>query len=309
MHSAPPSGQRSAGASCCGSGCSPGSPGRGSSPPPGLAVVSALAALFMGLTACLASIHIDLERYEVARGHKAVHNPLKGPRQALGLARHRQQAGAPLLAATAAVIGGFAMLNQGLYETVGREWYGVEGQQRLGFVDFLANALIHLLCMVGTDGSSPSSSFIAIAPSVCSGCPHGARSHNQSCIPLVDKQSVARSGLLARGVPDRSRLWNRLLPTAGQGWVHRPRRINSVRGRCARSPRPSSFRIVPTPRFLVNRELPPLTNRSSENVSSASLLAVALGLGRDRLGRLAGGEGHRAGRGAAPPCAGPRSAV
>ena len=32
----------------------------------------------MGLTTCLAYMFIDLERCEVERGYKAVHNPLKG---------------------------------------------------------------------------------------------------------------------------------------------------------------------------------------------------------------------------------------
>ncbi len=43
-----------------------------------LTVVCAMIPLFMGLTACLAYMFIDLERYEVDRGHKAVHKPLKG---------------------------------------------------------------------------------------------------------------------------------------------------------------------------------------------------------------------------------------
>ena len=47
-------------------------------PLPGLRVVCGLAPLLMGAIACLAYMFIDLERNEVERGHKAVHNPLKG---------------------------------------------------------------------------------------------------------------------------------------------------------------------------------------------------------------------------------------
>ena len=98
---------------------------------PGLTVVCGLAPLFMGVTACLAYMFIDLERYEVERGYKAVHNPLKGQELALHLARYGQQVGVPLLiAATVAMIGGFALLNQGLYETIGRDWYAGGGRAR-----------------------------------------------------------------------------------------------------------------------------------------------------------------------------------
>jgi hypothetical protein len=91
-----------------------------------LRVVFALTPLFMGLAACLAYTFIDLERYEVERGHTAVHNPLKGQGLALHLVRYGQQVGVPLLAtATVGMIGGFALLNQGLYETIGRDWYAV----------------------------------------------------------------------------------------------------------------------------------------------------------------------------------------
>ncbi len=117
---------------------------------PALTVVCALAMMFMGLTACLAYMFIDLERYAVERGYKAVHNPLKGQELALDLVRYGPQVGVLLLAAAAtSMIGGFALLNQGLYETIGREWYAVgEADVRPAYVDFLANALIHLLRIV-----------------------------------------------------------------------------------------------------------------------------------------------------------------
>ena len=95
-------------------------------PLPALRVLFGLATLFMGAIACLAYMFIDLERNEVERGHKAVHNPLKGQVLALNLRRYGKQVRIPLLiSATVALIGGFALFNQGLYETIGREWYKV----------------------------------------------------------------------------------------------------------------------------------------------------------------------------------------
>ena len=102
-----------------------------------------------GATACLAYMFIDLERYEVERGHKALHNPLKGQGLALHLARYGQQVRVPLLAAaTVAMVGGFALLNQGLYDRsagIGMTFGETRGP---GYVDFLAYALINLLRIV-----------------------------------------------------------------------------------------------------------------------------------------------------------------
>ncbi len=117
---------------------------------PGVAIVCAVIPLFMGLTTCLAYMFIDLERYEVERGHKAVHNPLQGQGLALHLVRYGQQVRVPLLAAaTIGMIGGFALFNQGLYETVGMGWYAIgDKHDDPTYVDFLAYALIHLLRIV-----------------------------------------------------------------------------------------------------------------------------------------------------------------
>ena len=108
---------------------------------------------------------IDLERYEVERGHKAFHNPLKGQELALHLVRYGEQVRVPLLAAaTAGMIGGFALLNLGLYETVGRQWYAVGGGQgEPAYVDFLANALINLLSIVDVLNVAQSSRFLRVA--------------------------------------------------------------------------------------------------------------------------------------------------
>lgn len=117
---------------------------------PGLRTVCGLAPLIMGSVACLAYMFIDLERSEVERGHKAVHNPLKGQVLAHHLARYGHQVRVPLMiSAICAMIAGFALFNQGLYETVGRGWYKVEGQDgKPIFADFLAYALTSLLGIV-----------------------------------------------------------------------------------------------------------------------------------------------------------------
>ena len=93
---------------------------------------------------------IDLERYEVERGYKAVHNLLKGQELAVHLGRYGEQVSVPLLvAATVGMVGGFALLNQGLYETIGNSWFKVEGGEGGPiYADFLAYAFINLLGIV-----------------------------------------------------------------------------------------------------------------------------------------------------------------
>jgi HEAT repeat protein len=117
---------------------------------PALAVGCGTALLFLGVTTCLAYVFIDLERYDVARGYKAIHNPLPGQELAANLVRYGHRVGLPLLAAAACgVVGGFALLNQGLYETVGRSWYRLgEGGVQPDYPDFLAYTLIHLFGVV-----------------------------------------------------------------------------------------------------------------------------------------------------------------
>src|SRR5688572_12648553 len=100
-----------------------------SSMPP-VALGCAALTLSMGVAACLAYMFIDVERYEVERGRKAVHNPTKGQDLAPNVARYGHRVDVALLAgAAAAVVGGFALLNQGLYETVGRGWYRVDNRK------------------------------------------------------------------------------------------------------------------------------------------------------------------------------------
>src|SRR5262249_17792508 len=65
---------------------------------PALAVVFGAVLLFVGATACLAYVSIDLERYEVARGYKALHSPLKGQQEARNLVRYGDRVDVGLLA-------------------------------------------------------------------------------------------------------------------------------------------------------------------------------------------------------------------
>jgi HEAT repeat protein len=128
----------------------------------GLKVFCGLAQLVMGTIACLAYMFIDLERYEVERGYKAVHNPLKGQELAVHVARYGPQVRAPLLiAAIVGMVVGFALLNQGLYETIGKDWFTVEdGKGGPVYVDFLASALINLLSMVNVLELAKSNHFL-----------------------------------------------------------------------------------------------------------------------------------------------------
>jgi HEAT repeat protein len=117
---------------------------------PWFTVAAGLLTVVMGVSACLAYMAIDVERYEVERGYKAIHNPLKGQLLATNLVRHGRRVGVPLLAAAAvAAVGGFALLNLGLYATVGAGWYAVGDDQTLPeFADFLVYALVHLYRLV-----------------------------------------------------------------------------------------------------------------------------------------------------------------
>ena len=114
---------------------------------PWVAVACALGPLAMGLAACLAYMFIDVERYEVARGYKALHDPLKGQRLATELARYGQQVGVPLLASAAVgMVGGFALLNFALFNRFGAAWYTPPGADAV-YLDFIASAVVNLLSL------------------------------------------------------------------------------------------------------------------------------------------------------------------
>jgi ABC-type dipeptide/oligopeptide/nickel transport system ATPase subunit len=61
----------------------------------------------------LAYMFIDLERYEVERGHKAVHNPLKGQELAAHVAQYGQQVRVPLLITAAVSVVSASSLRSG----------------------------------------------------------------------------------------------------------------------------------------------------------------------------------------------------
>jgi HEAT repeat protein len=122
---------------------------------PGVALACGLGLVWLGVSSCLAYVHIDLERYEVARGYKALHSPLKGQGVARDLAQFGHRAGIFLLVvATIAVVGGFALTNYGLYHIVGRDWFQLSDDKRAltsrepGFDDFLAYSLLNLYNVV-----------------------------------------------------------------------------------------------------------------------------------------------------------------
>jgi HEAT repeat protein len=117
---------------------------------PGLRVFTSLITLFMGVTTCFAYMYLSRERAEVERGYKALNNPLKGQLLADSLMRHGHLVRVPLLvAASGATIFGFALLNQGLYETIGASWYTIAIEQGEPiYSDFLVYAIVTLLGII-----------------------------------------------------------------------------------------------------------------------------------------------------------------
>ena len=102
----------------------------------------------MGVTACLAYMFIDLERYEVKRGHKAVHNPLKGQGWRSTWRGTASRCGVPLL--IAATVGNDRRLCPAQPGTLRdhRREPGILSAKKTrepAYIDFLAYALIHLL--------------------------------------------------------------------------------------------------------------------------------------------------------------------
>src|SRR5262245_15857780 len=92
--------------------------------PPLMTAMIGATLLTVGAITVLAYMYIDTERYEVSRGYKALHSPVKGQRLAEGLAKHGDQAGyAMLVTAILCCISGFSLMNLGLYESLGRAWY------------------------------------------------------------------------------------------------------------------------------------------------------------------------------------------
>jgi HEAT repeat protein len=132
---------------------------------PLLRVVCGLSLLVMGAMACLAYMFVDTERYEVERGYKAVHNPLKGQKLAVSLGQYGHLLTVPLLVcATVGMMVGFALLNEGLYQTIGKDWFKADGEDGgPGFIDFLANVIIQLLGIVDVLNLAQSYYFLQTA--------------------------------------------------------------------------------------------------------------------------------------------------
>jgi HEAT repeat protein len=113
-----------------------------------LSIVLGLATFVMGVVTCLAYVHLDMERDEVERGYKSIHNPLKGQDPARDLAMYGGRVGLFYLVGSAiSAIGGFALLNQGIYWSFGEDWYRLDAG-RAGYADFVVYSLINLYRVV-----------------------------------------------------------------------------------------------------------------------------------------------------------------
>ena len=117
---------------------------------PWLGLLCAVALLATGVSSCLAFIFVSLERSEVSRGYKAIHNPAKGQNLARNVLNYGERLGPKMLAISAVVtILAFALLNHAIYEAVNPDWYIIRDPEAVPtYLDFLAFTLIHLSRMV-----------------------------------------------------------------------------------------------------------------------------------------------------------------
>jgi HEAT repeat protein len=174
---------------------------------PPVAVVFAVAPLLLGLIACLAYMFIDVERYEVARGYKALHNPLKGQKLAVELVRHGRHAGVPLLgAAGVGMVGGFALLNMALTALLGDGWFTRPSGEPT-YPDFVAAVLVHMVSVVDLLNLVDTHRLAhVVLPAPASGVAKGAMAGFKSFFTLVLLQqlfaSVRRGKLLTETIAD-----------------------------------------------------------------------------------------------------------
>ncbi len=167
----------------------------------------AVVPLLMGLVATLAYMFIDVERYEVARGYKALHNPMKGQRLATELIQHGPAVGVPLLASAAAgMVCGFALLNLCLVLHIGPGWYTQPGYDP-SWLDYIAGTVANLLSVVDLFKLLDSSRLAHIVfPMPESGIAKGMLTGFKLFFSLVLLQqifaSVRRGKLLAETVAD-----------------------------------------------------------------------------------------------------------
>jgi HEAT repeat protein len=129
------------------------------------AVPAAGLLIVAGAVTCLAYMHVSIERYEVSRGFKALHNPEKGQQLAGDLLRHGSQLGVPMLASAAgATVLSFALLNFALYESGGQRWYRFTDPEALpDYLDFLAYTFVNLLRVVDVFDFAKSYHFLNIS--------------------------------------------------------------------------------------------------------------------------------------------------
>jgi len=161
---------------------------------PVAAVACALGPLVMGLAACLAYMFIDVERYEVARGYKALHDPLKGQRLATELARYGPQVGVPLLASSAVgMVGGFALLNLALYNLAGERWYVLPAEGDATYLDFVASALVNLLSVVNLLNLADTNHLVKVGVARPTGVAVGVLAVFKSFFTLVLLQQIFAS--------------------------------------------------------------------------------------------------------------------
>lgn len=174
---------------------------------PAGAVPFAVAPLLLGLVACLAYMFIDVERYEVARGYKALHNPLKGQRLATELVRHGRHVGVPLLAAAGVgMVGGFALLNMALTSLTGDGWFTTPSGPPT-YLDFVAAVLVHMVSVVDLLNLLDTHRLVhVVLPGPESGLAKAATAGFKSFFTLVLLQqlfaSVRRGKLLAETIAD-----------------------------------------------------------------------------------------------------------
>lgn len=135
--------------------------------PPLITALFGAILLTIGAITVLAFMFIDTERYEVSRGYKALHSPVKGQRLAEGLARYGESVGyALLITAILCCVCGFSLMNLGLADSIGQDWYGYgtypsheqigvverilrgEHKQTDSYADFLVYTLINLAYLV-----------------------------------------------------------------------------------------------------------------------------------------------------------------
>ena len=132
---------------------------------PWFALPATLGLAAVGVVTALAYMYLSFERYEVARGYKAVHNPLKGQELAHDVARYGDRVGVPLMVVAAVgTVLGFALLNYALYGTFGEHWFRLsKPDERAGFLDFLAYALVQLLRIVDVLDLAESRKFLSVS--------------------------------------------------------------------------------------------------------------------------------------------------